>query len=85
MNTVIYRTVITTMCSGQQINDHGEFVDFYDEINRDVGIETANRVLRRRYGDESIVINRIEKKTAKYRMPISEFVRWADKIEEEVQ
>lgn len=80
--TFIYRTITTTVCNGQHIDDHGEFADFTDIILKNVSPQEATRILRTRHGDQSIAINNVETDTRRYSMPITQFLSLAEDITE---
>lgn len=76
----IRRTITTTACLGQHVNQFGEFEDFCDTIGRDVDEEQASRILRQRWNDQSITINKVEKETSQYVMTVEEFIACAREI-----
>lgn len=80
--TYIYRTITTTVCNGQHINDHGEFEDFTDIILKNVSPQEATRILRTRHNDQSIAINNVETETRRYSMSVAQFLALADDITE---
>ena len=73
----IRRTITTCACLGQHVNEFGEFEDFCDTIGQDVDYDKANRILRQRWNDDSITINKIEKETNQYSMTVEEFIAYA--------
>lgn len=78
----IYRTYTLSACNGQRINsESGEFEDFTDVLVGDYTPPRASRALRRKYKDETITINNIEKETAKYKMDALDFMAHATRIE----
>ena len=78
----IYRTYTLSACNGQKVNpDTGEFEDFCDVLVGDYTPPRASRTLRRKHGDDTIVINNVEKETAKYKMDALEFMAHATRIE----
>ena len=81
----IYRTIRDTRCYGQHVNDHGEFEDFTAVIVGSFDEEKATKVLRKEYADNTIVINRVEHQTTKYRLSLARFIDNAEVIEEEDQ
>lgn len=80
--TYIYRTITTTMCNGQHIDDHGEFADFTDIILKNVTPQEATRILRTRHNDQSVTINNVETETRRYRMSITQYIAYAEDITE---
>lgn len=81
----IYRTITDTRCYGQHVNDHGEFEDFTAAIVGSFDEEKATKVLRKEYADNTIVINRVEHQTTKYRLSLARFIENAEVVEEEDQ
>lgn len=79
----IYRTITDTRCYGQHVNDHGEFEDFTAAIVGSFDEEKATKVLRKEYADNTIVINRVERQTTKYRLSLAHFIENAEVIEED--
>lgn len=76
----IRRTITTTACLGQHVNQFGEFEDFCDTIGRDVDEAQASRILRQRWHDQSITINKVEKETCTYVMTVDDFIAYAKEI-----
>lgn len=76
----IRRTITTTACLGQHVNEFGEFEDFCDTIGQDVDEDKASRILRQRWKDSSITINKVEKETNQYVMSVEEFIAYAHEI-----
>lgn len=70
----IKRTITTTACIGQHVTELGEFADFVDVIPKDVACDEASRILRKKWDDESIVINIVEPETSEYSMSVDEFI-----------
>lgn len=79
----IYRTITDTRCYGQHVNDHGEFEDFTAVIVGSYDEEKATKALRKEYADNTIVINRVEYQTTKYRLSLAHFIENAEVIEED--
>lgn len=74
---MIGRTVTFSHCYGKRVQE-GEFVDFeftllgdYDDLSK------ATNTLRRRLGDPSITITRVEQDSDYYSIPIKLFVETA--------
>lgn len=83
MATNIYRTVVFSACNGQHINPTtGEFEDFCDVLKGDYTPARASRALRKIHGDESIVINNVEKTETRYSMDVETFIKYATEIKE---
>lgn len=70
----IKRTITVTACIGQRVNSYGEFEDFADVIAQDVSAEKASNIFRKKYNDQSITINHVEKDTCLYWMTVEEFL-----------
>lgn len=79
----IYRTITDTRCYGQHVNDHGEFDDFTAVLVGSYDEEKATKALRKEYADNTIVINRVEHQTTKYRLSLAHFIENAEVIEED--
>lgn len=73
----IKRTITLTACIGQRVNAQGEFEDFCDCIAQDVDEAKASNIFRKKYKDQSITINHVEKETSLYWMTVEEFVACA--------
>lgn len=78
----IMRTITTTACLGQHINDYGEFEDFCDVIPQDVDCEKASNILRKKWKDQSITINKVNKEKHRYTMTVEEFLACAHEEKE---
>lgn len=76
----IRRTITTTACLGQHVNEFGEFEDFCDVVPRAVTEAQASRILRARWNDESIVINHVDHETHVYMLSVEEFIAYAHEI-----
>ena len=74
----VERTVTVTHCHGQYLVN-GEFYDFSADLDGDYTLARAQARLRRDFEDLTITINNIEKETARYRMPLYQFINQAEK------
>lgn len=79
----IRRTITSTACLGQHVNEFGEFEDFCDVIAKNVTEDQASKILRQRWHDESIVINKVESETHQYVLSVEEFIAYAHEIDPE--
>ena len=77
MEKAIKRTLTVSVCFGQRLNALGEFEDFTEDLFRATTCERATRYFRRKYGDDTIVINHIESDTSTYVLPFEDFLRYA--------
>lgn len=78
------KNITLTACNGQHVNpDTQEFEDFCDIVVGNMDIPRAQRFLRRKYHDSTIVINNIEKDTGYYKMDALEFIKHATRVEKE--
>ena len=77
----VKRKITTTACLGQCVNEYGEFEDFVDVIPRDVSCNTASTILRRKYNNQSITINKVDKEAHTYEMPIDMFIATATQVD----
>lgn len=73
----ITRTITSTACMGQRVNDYGEFEDFCDVTTFPTDCEKASKYFRRKYKDNSITINAVEQETHTYYMSVEEFIAMA--------
>lgn len=78
----ISRTITTTACIGQHVNDYGEFEDFCDVTTFPTTAEKASKFFRRKYKDNSITINAVEQETRTYYMSVEEFIACAHERKE---
>lgn len=76
----VERTVTVTHCHGQYLVN-GEFWDFAAYLDGDYTLARAQARLRRDLKDQTITINKIEKETARYRMPLAQFISQSEKIQ----
>ena len=76
----IKRTITTSACLGQCVNECGEFEDFVDVIPQDVSCNKASVILRKKWHNQSIVINKIDKETHVYEMSVEEFIATAHEV-----
>lgn len=73
----ITRSITTTACIGQHVNQYGEFEDFCDVTSFPTTEEKASKYFRRKYNDQSITINKVEQETHVYYMSVEEFIACA--------
>lgn len=73
----IRRIVTVSVCFGQRINALGEFEDFCEDVFRAIRPDTATAYFRRKYGDSTITINRVESDTSTYVLSFEDFLRHA--------
>ena len=73
----ITRSITTTACIGQRVNQYGEFEDFCDVTTFPTNVEKASKYFRRKYNDQSITINKTEQETHVYYMSVEEFIACA--------
>lgn len=75
--TYVKRTITTSNCYGQRVNDHGEFED-YNAVLYGGGFtpKQATTTLRQRKGDPSICINNVEEESHLYRIDYEEIVKY---------
>ena len=77
MGRDIRRTITISVCFGQRVNALGEFEDFVEDITHATTADKATRHFRRKYGDESITINKVERVTDTYYLSEDEFLKYA--------
>lgn len=80
----IRRTLSVTVCFGQRLNALGEFEYFCDNVFRPTTPERATRYFRRKYGDDTIVINHVETDTSTYALSFEDFLNYAH-VEEDTE
>lgn len=73
----ITRSITTTACIGQHVNEYGEFEDFCDVLTFPTTAEKASKYFRRKYNDQSITINKVEQETHVYYMSVEDFIACA--------
>lgn len=79
----VRRTLTVSVCFGQRLNALGEFEDFDETIFRATTPERATRYLRRKYGDDTITVNRVESDTSVYELSFEDFLKYAHIVEDE--
>ena len=79
----IIRKITMVACTGTRTDALGQSEEFTEVLFRPVSDEVqASIILRRRLGDQSIIVSHIEQKTATYRMEIADFVAHATELED---
>lgn len=77
MGRDVSRLVTISVCFGQRVNALGEFEDFVGDVTRAVTPDRATRIFRKKYRDDSIVINRVDTMTDEYYLTEDEFLKYA--------
>lgn len=79
----IGRNVTVTHCNGQRLNqtenNETEFVDFSFDIYGCYTPQRATKFARRKFGDNSIVINNVLHETNYYAMELTTFLKYAER------
>lgn len=78
----IGRRVVLSYCNGQRAAANGELSDFSEILIGDFSPERATRKLRKALCDSTITIFNVETKSDYYRMPLWDFIRQAETIQE---
>lgn len=72
----VKKKVTISMCFGKMVED-GRFVDVTEPVYRAVTPERATKLLRKRFGNDSVNITHIEADTSTYEMPLETFMKYA--------
>lgn len=83
MSKNIYRTVEHTICYCICLTDHAEVTEFIEYIQGHVkSPEAATKRLRKKYGDQTITVRKIEYRKTRHRMSIDKFVKLSDEMKD---
>ena len=77
----IKRTVYFSVCNGERIDEHGEYVDFSETIEGDFSPVRATSVLQRRHADKTIRVNNTESIAKVYVLSPENFMKYAELAE----
>lgn len=78
MLSPIKRTVYTTICNGERVNEHGEYEDFTCELLGDYSSVRATAALRRKYQDDTITISNTETTAEKRILSVENFLKYSE-------
>lgn len=78
----IMRTVQMTICFGQRVNALGEYVDVCEDLEGIHDRAEAQKRLRRKYKDDTIIIAKVESYEGTYVLSGEDFLKYAKCIED---
>lgn len=76
----IKRTFYTTTCTGERINDHGEYEDYTTTLEGDYSAVRATKYLQRKLKDQSLYINHTECNSETRILSIEDFKKYSSPI-----